>query len=334
MGQPSIAVACRSYDRTEPIFNGQVSLKEFELRPCNLTGVPVPQIFERVYKGEFDAGEFSLAELVFYLSRNSSDLIGIPVFLHRMFRHQYIFCNTAANILRPEDLSGKRIAFPRIIQTATVWIRGHLVHDYGVSARNSRWYTVFTHHWEDEYSNEPFIPRDGSTLEILSGAGKDENEIGYNALQEGKVDVLGTTQIPLAFRAGDPRVKRLFDNYREVEIAYYKKTRIFPIMHLLAVRRSAVEEHPMLPSRIFELFSQAKLIANQKLRGDGSLGLAWKDSYVQEEESIFGADPWAYGLASNRIALDRFLTYCHDIGIAARPMEAKELFHPSTWELA
>jgi 4,5-dihydroxyphthalate decarboxylase len=303
------------------------------LRPCNLGGVPVPQIFERVYRGEFDAGEFSLAELVFYLSRNAGDLIGIPVFLHRMFRQQYIFTNTAANIMRPEDLRGKRIAFPRIIQTATVWIRGHLVHDYGVSAQDNRWYTVLTHHWEDEHSNEPFIPKDGSTLEILTGPGKDENEIGYNALQEDRVDVLGTTQIPPAFRSGDARLKRLFEDFRQVEIAYYKNTGIFPIMHLLVARKSILAEHPDLARQLFELFCASKKLANARLRGDGSLGLAWKDHYIKEEQEIFGGDAWAYGLAKNQHAIGQFLTYCHDIGIAARKMEAKDLFHPSTWEL-
>lgn len=333
MAQPRISVATRSYDRTDAILSGQLNLKGFALQPCNLSGVSVPQIFERVCKGEFAAGEFSLAELVFYLSRNAGDLIGIPVFLHRVFRHQYIFCNAGSKILQPEDLTGKRIAFPRIIQTASVWIRGHLVDDYGVSAKNSQWYTIAMHHWEDEHSDEPFVPHDGSSLQQLPGPGTDENEVGYNALQEGKVDALGTTQIPPAFRNGDPRLKRLFDNYREVEIAYYKKTGIFPIMHLLVARKPVVAEHPELPRQLFELFFQAKKFANSRLRADGSLGLAWKEHYLKEEQEIFGGDPWVYGLAANRHALTKFLSYCYDIGISARPMEAKELFHPSTWDL-
>jgi 4,5-dihydroxyphthalate decarboxylase len=331
---PNISVATRPYDRTEAILQRQVELKDFELRPVNLAGVSVPQIFERVYKGEFDAGEFSLAELVFYLSRNAGDLIGIPVFLHRVFRHQYIFCNTGAKIIRPEDLSGKRIAFPRIIQTASVWIRGHLVDDYGVSAKNCRWYTIAMHHWEDEYSDEPFVPTDGSPLEQLPWDGKDENAVGYNALLEGKVDALGTTQIPPAFRNGDHRLKRLFDNYREVEIAYYKKTGIFPIMHLLVARKSSVVASPELPRQLFEMFSQAKKLANVRLNGDGSLGLAWKEHYIKEEQEIFGGDAWAYGLAKNQHTLAKFLGYCYDIGISARKMEPKELFHPSTWGLS
>lgn len=333
MAQPTISVATRPYDRTEAILSGQVSMKGFTLQPRSLSGVPVPAIFERVYRGEFDAGEFSLAELVFYLSRNAGDLIGIPVFLHRMFRHQFIFCNAAANIRGPEDLRGKRIAFPRIIQTATVWIRGDLVHDYGVSAKDNRWYTVATHHWEDEHSNEPFIPTDGSTLDILTGAGRDENELSNNALRDGQIDVLGTTQIPPAFRSGDARIRRLFDNFREVEIAYYKKTGIFPIMHLLVARKSLLAQHAELPRQMFELFCEAKKLGNARLHGDGSLGLAWKEQYIKEEQEIFGGDAWAYGLAKNHAALSKFLTYCYDIGIAARKMEPRELFHPSTWEL-
>ena len=333
MGRFRVSLACRGYDRTEPLIVGRVKPQGFDMEVTDMTGASVPKIFEAVHKGQYDAGEFSLAELAYSLSRNADELIGIPVFLHRMFRHQYIFCHTGSKIIRPEDLSGKRIAFPRIIQTASVWIRGHLVDDYGVSAKNSQWYTIVMHHWEDEHSTEPFMPTDGSLLLQLKGHGKDENEVGYNALQEGQVDALGTTQIPPAFRAGDPSLKRLFHNCRDVEIEYYKKTGIFPIMHLLVARKAAVQEHPELPRRLFELFSQAKKLANQRLRGDGSLGLAWKDHYVKEEEALFDGDAWAYGLEKNRHVLSKFLSYCHDIGISSRAMSPNELFHESTWDL-
>ena len=147
------------------------------------------------------------------------------------------------------------------------------------------------------------------------------------------MDALGSTRVPAGLASGDGRVRRVFDDYRAVEAAYYRKTGLFPIMHVLTVRKAVVDQHPDLPEKLFRLFAESKDMANRWLRSDPSLGLAWKNRYIEEEQEVFGGDPWVYGLKANHATVDRFLSYCYDQGVSQRRVEPKELFVPSTWDL-
>lgn len=202
-----------------------------------------------------------------------------------------------------------------------------------VSAKNTRWYVAASNHWNDGEEKDEVKPRDGSAINWLERQGKDTNQTVDTALLEGKIDLLGTPRPPTPFVVGDGRVKRLFENYKEVEVSYFKKTRIYPIMHVLVARKSLVEEHSDLPVKLFELFSQSKKLGKERLRTDTSLSLVWKDPYIDEEQELFQGDPWAYGLEKNRHVISTFLSYCYDLGVSERRINPEELFVPSTWEL-
>jgi len=330
MADSTITLACRNYDRTQAIIRGQLKLEELQLQVQEFSRVP--DMFARMFRGEFDASEMSLAELVYYTSRDKNDFIGIPVFPLRTFRHRFIFCNSSSGIRKPEDLEGKTIAFPRWVQTACVWIRGILAEEYKISFRKTAGYVAGLHNWEDDERKEIKM-RDGSVIRFLERRGESTDETVDRALREGEVDALGTAVYPNSFQKGDERVKRLFENYREIEAAYFRKTGIFPIMHVLAVRKSTVARYPDLPRQLFDLLSRAKKMGQNWIRGEGTLSMAWRDAYVEQERQFFDEDPWSYGLQKNIHVIDKFLFYCYEQGVSERKMRPEELFVSSTWDL-
>ncbi|NIO11916.1 MAG: hypothetical protein GTO40_29350 [Deltaproteobacteria bacterium] len=330
-GCPIITLACRAYDRTLPAVRGKVKAPGLDLRVVETTSVP--QMFGGLVKGEYDVAEFSMAELVYSVSREENQFVAIPVFPLRMFRHSFIFCNTDAGIDGPDDLDGKRIGFYKLAQTACVWIRGILVEEYNLSPRNTQWYTAAIHNWDDPTLTKEVNTRDGSVIRWLEGDGVELDQRPNQALVEGKIDALGGASPPRSFLDGDKRVKRVIENYREVEAAYFKRTGIFPIMHALVARKSVVDEHPDLPEKLFYLFVEAKKMARQWLMIDGTLSLAWNQYYLAEEKRLFRQDPWTYGLEHNSHVIDKFLTYCYDLGVCESKLNPRDLFHPSTWEL-
>jgi len=299
-----ITLACRNYDRTEAIIRGLVKTSGVDLE---VNQIDQPRIlFSRMFKGEFDVAEFSLAEYVYYSSRDNSDFIAIPVFPSKIFRHSFIFFNTSAKIEKPEDLEGKRIGFVEWVQTAAIWIRGTLVEEYNISPKNTGWYTPQLHHWDTGGGKDEVKPRDGTEIHWLEKNGKEPIELLDSALVDGKVDALGTTGLPNSF---------------------------IKIMHILVARKSVVEQHPDLPQILFELFVRSKRLAQEKLKKDLSLSIVWKNPYLDEEKKVFQGDPWAYGLNRNSHVIDKFLTYCYNQGVSARTMSPRDLFVPDTWDL-
>lgn len=331
MAQYKIRLACRNYDRTEAIIRGSIKLSGVNLE---VTQIDQPRVlFTRMFDGEFDVSEFSLAEYVYYTSRNNSEFIAIPVFPSKIFRHSFIFFNSNSNIKRPEDLAGKKIGFIEWVQTAAIWIRGILVEEYHVPPQNTGWYTPQLHHWDNGGSKDEVKPRDGTEIRWLENNGENRLEMLDSALVEGKLDAIGTTGLPNSFLKGNGGIKRLFENYRAEEMSYFEKTRIFPIMHILVARKSVVEQHPDLPQKLFELFVRSKRLAQEALKKDSSLSLVWKNPYLDEEEKVFQGDPWAHGLNRNSHVIEKFLTYCFNQGVSARKMSPRDLFVPDTWDL-
>ena len=334
MAEPSISLACRNYDGTNAIIRGALRVPGINLKVNEINDVV--KMFSGMFKGEYDVAEMSLAEMIYYLTRDRCDFIGIPVFPSRLFRHSFMLCNRRAGIRWPEDLTGKNIGGLRWVQTAFIWLRGMLVDEHHLSAKDANWYVSALHHWHENGAAEKITPRDGSIVKILTGEGSDEYEMSCRALVDGKIDVLMTTENrKYDSLAGHPRVRPLFPNIREAEVSYYKKTGIIPIMHVLVVRRSVVEGYPELPARLFDLFSKAKKLGREWVRSVPSLNLAWMSQYIEEERAIFdGRDPWAYGLKANFAALAKFISYCDAQGISARPITPYDLFVPSTREFS
>lgn len=326
-----IRLASRAYDGTLPILRGQMGIPGFEF---NITETEdVPGMFAGMFKGQYDVSEMSLGELIYYTSRGKADFIAIPVFPSRMFRHGFIFCHKAANISQPSDLSGKKIGFLRWVQTAAIWMRGMLIDEYGVSAKESEWYVASMHHWDDHDPGATVEPRDGSVIRMNQNSGKNTSERACRALFDGQVDALGITESQLSTLLANDSVRRLFANSREVEVSYFRKTKILPIMHVLALQKNLADRFPELPEKLFRLYSDAKHWAQRWRRAIPSLVEAWPNHYLADEQQIFASDPWAYGLEANRHVLDTFLAYCHAQGITARQIAAEEIFDPTTLKL-
>ena len=334
MADSPVTLACRNYDGTNAIICGRLRPPDINLHVNEVNDVP--KMFSGMFNGEYDVSEMSLAEMVYYLTRDQCDFIGIPVFLSRLFRHSFMLCNDSAGIRGPQDLTGKKIGGLRWVQTAFIWLRGMLVEEHALSPKDTHWYVSALHHWHEQVSEENITPRDGSVIERLMGEGSDEYEINCRALVDGKIDVLMTTENrKYDLLVGDAGVRPLFPNAREAEAAYFRKTGIIPIMHVLVIRRSMVERYPELPEKLFELFCQAKKRGREWIRSVPSLTMAWKNQYLDEELKVFeGRDPWAYGLKNNFATLTKFLSYCYAQGISARQISPYDLFVPSTWELS
>ncbi|HEY7316140.1 MAG TPA: PhnD/SsuA/transferrin family substrate-binding protein [Candidatus Binatia bacterium] len=326
-----IKLASRAYDGVLPILRQQIGIAGFVFEIVETEDVPA--MFQGMFKGEYDVSEMSLGELVYYISRNRADFIGIPVFPSRMFRHGFIFCRRSLDIKSPGELSGKKIGFLRWVQTAAIWMRGMLVEEYGVSARATQWYVSSMHHWDDSDPSAGVAPRDGSVIQRIQSGGKSTSERACRALFDGEVDALGVTESQLPLLMANSEVKRLFENSRDVEANYFRKTKILPIMHVVALRRNLAERHPQLPGELFRIFAASKRWAQEWRRAIPSLVEAWPSQTLDEEKKIFATDPWAYGLKANRHVLDTFLSYCDAQGISARKIAPEELFHPNTVNL-
>ena len=328
--RPSLSVASRNYDGIMPIVQGEVTVPGFDLKVA--LDNRVARVFAALFDGVVDISEMSLAELVYYASRDKAEFVAVPVFPSRVFRHGHFFCNDRAGISGAGDLSGRKIGFQRWVQTAGVWMRGILVEDYGVSPQRTSWYVAGTHHWEDQ-PEEDVQPRDGSVIHRYQTESVTGAEDAYQALIAGEVDVMGVTEVQAPALLAEPTVHRLFPDYRAEEAAYYQRTHIFPIMHVLAMRRELADTYPELPGELFRAWSQAKKLAQATMRSTPSWSLAWKDRYLEEERGIFGGDLWPFGVGANHHVLAKFIEYCYQQGIAARPVTPQELFHPSTWDL-
>lgn len=332
MDSYKITLACRNYDRTHAAIRQIVGSQGLDVHIHELTDAA--DMFTAMFRGEYDVSEFSFGELVYNFSRNPDSFVAIPVFPLRMFRHSWIFVNASAGIKSPEDLRGRKIGLYRLAQTACIWIRGILQEEYGVSAKNTSWFTPSIHNWPDDTERNKIRAPDGSAVSWLERKqGQSNIEALDTALREGIIDAICSAVRPPSFIKRDITIKRLFGNYEDVERTYFDKTKIFPIMHVLAVRKDIVEKHPDLPLRLFELFSQAKKLSNEWIKKEGTVCLAWKDSYLEKERQIFQEDPWAYGLRKNLHVIEKFLSYCYEQGVSVRKTDPRELFASSTWDV-
>lgn len=330
MAALTISLASRAYDGIMPIVNGEDAIPNVNI------GVRldnnVPRVFGMLFNGEVDVSEMSLAELIYYTSRGKADFVAIPVFTSRVFRHAFFFVRADSPIADARDLKGRKIGFQRWVQTAGVWMRGILVDEYGLAPGDVTWYVSSTHHWDDS-AEEDVEPRDGSTIRRYTTAGAGGLEPACQALLQGEVDVIGITEAQSPGLLATGLARHLFEDDRAEEVAYYRRTRIFPIMHVLAMRRSLVDAHPELPAELFQLFSLSKRRAQAAAAKVPSWALAWKDRYLDDERAIFEGDLWPFGLETNRHVLETFIGYCWQQGIAARQLRPEELFVPSTCQL-
>jgi 4,5-dihydroxyphthalate decarboxylase len=324
MSRLKLTFACCRYDRMEAIREGTVSPEGVELN-C-LTLKSGREVFDRMVGGqEFDVAELSASEFISLAGGGDRRFVALPVFPSRVFRHGYIFVNTAAGIRTPKDLEGKRVGLPLYTQTAAIWARGHLAHQFDVDLGRIRWVQGAVE--EAGSHGKPHAPP------LLRPVVIEQNTSGRSLaalLAAGGIDALIGSRKPDIF-GRDPRIARLLPDYRARERELYETARIFPIMHLIAMRRELYERHRWLASSLYKALVEAKRRALARLRYAGSLAvmLPWLQSELEEIDTVFGGDAWPYGVAPNRATLQALVNYMHEQHFIAQPMPIENLFVPT-----
>ena len=319
-----LSFACALYDRMLPMYTGEVQPEGIDL---DYVAIDSPRnIFDRMAGGlEFDVAEMSSSEFISRKSAGKCPFVAIPVFPSRAFRHGFIAVNRGSGIRTPSDLEGKRIGVPLYTMTAAIWIRGHLRHEYGVD--------LSTVHWVQGSINSPGAHGNPSVLPPVKSVPIEINDSGKSLsqlLDEGAIDATIGTSLPLAIRH-NPEIRRLFPAFREIEKKFYARTGIFPIMHLVAIRRDVYEKHPIIATSLYEAFCESKDRALAKMRYTGALRymLPWMTADLDEIDEVFGGDPWPYGVAANTPTLEALVTYMVEQSVIAAPMRLGDLFVPT-----
>jgi 4,5-dihydroxyphthalate decarboxylase len=263
---------------------------------------------------EFDVAELSMSN---YLMARYTGLpfTAIPVFLHRRFRHGFVFLNAAKGITQPKDLIGKKVGLRNFQATANLWIRGILEHEHGVPHRSIEWLK------QDDEEVDWTPPRDLRIQRVAPGKNVEK------MLVEGELDALVHPELIQPILDRDKRVTRLFPNYRDLEMDYFKRTGIFPIMHTTAIKLEIVDKHPWVPINLMQAFQASKRAAYRRMENPRIVPLAWFRHFLEEQEEILGTDPWPYGLTeSNRKNLETLMQYSQEQGLLGRKMALEELF--------
>jgi 4,5-dihydroxyphthalate decarboxylase len=326
MARLRLTFACWEYDRTRALADGSVKPDGIEL---NYLALPVEETFFRMLRNrEFDCSEMSLSSYTASLNQANPPFIAIPAFPSRFFRHSCIFVSAKSGIGKPAELKGKRVGVPEYQMTAPVWIRGILSDDYGVKV------TDYEHcaGGEEQPGREEKLKLDLPASIKLRPIGKTQTLA--RMIADGELDALVTARAPSSFASSPDKVKRLFPDYVAAERDYYRRTKIFPIMHTVVIRRDVYDKTPWVAQSLFKAFVAAKAKAMDHLNQTAALPamLPWLVHHVEEARREMGEDWWPYGLAPNRQVLDTFLRYHHEQGLSKRRFAPEELFAKETLE--
>jgi 4,5-dihydroxyphthalate decarboxylase len=317
-------------DRVQDLYYGAVRPEAIDLQ-----FVPLPpyQAFPRLLAGEFHCGEMSFSTWVIRTARakasgESLPFVAIPAFPSRTFRHNAIYVNRTAGIARPEDLAGKRVGVPEYGMTAAVWARGMLQHEHGVKPADIYWVTGGLQDVGRKAMVETSIPG----VDIRSESRKPLNDM----LMTGEINALIAPQLHPGVREGRSEVGYLFADPAAAAREYYRKTGLFPIMHVVVVRRDVYETHPWVAVSLYQAFCQAKDNALQRLEVEEPppISLPWLYEYSQSIRALMGRDYWPYGVEPNRKVIDALCGYVLEQGLAAQRVAPEELFAPNVLKLA
>jgi len=325
MSKLKLTLACWDYDRTRALIDHRIDAEGVDL---DIKVLRPREMFPRMLDHkEFHVSELSLASYVTLKGRGSCPFVAMPVALSKIFRHSCIYVRTDAGIKAPQDLRGKRIGTTQLSSTGTVFMNGMLQHECGVALDEIHWFVGGL----NVPAPRPLIPLNlPKTIKVdFLSAGQTLEGM----LKDGELDALFALYIPSIFEKGSPRIARLFPNYREVEQDYYRRTRIFPIMHTVVLRDDVYREHPWVANSIYRAFCDARDLAVNVVNGFYDtdalrLSLPWLISYVEETWQIFGKDFWSYGLESNRPTLEAIGQYVYEQGFSPRVVNPDELFAP------
>jgi 4,5-dihydroxyphthalate decarboxylase len=320
MDKVKLHLACNDYDRTRPLIDGRVQAEGIDL---SVSVLKPRQLFPRMLDHqEFSAAELSLGSYTALVARGASPFVAIPVPISRLFRHSCIYVRRGAGIVSPKELRGKRVGTTQYGATAVVMMKGMLQDDYGVASRDLHWVIGgLTTPLE-----KPLIPLNlpaGISLEFASSEQTLEGMIA-----SGELDALFSIYIPRQLFAGSPRIERLFPDFKTVEQDYFRRTGIFPVMHIIALRKDIYDAHPWIAKNLYRAFVSARDIAIESLYDTDALvsTLPWLIAHVEESRRVLGPEYWPYGLEPNRPTFQALCRYVYEQGLAPRLVTPDELF--------
>jgi len=314
-----LSIACGDYDRTRPIKDGRVPVEGCDV---DFHSFHIRELFYRAFRySEFDVSELSFSSYLITTSRDTCPYIAIPVFVSRYFRHSSVYIRTDRGINAPIDLRGRTVALAEYQQSANVWTLGIFKDEHGLRPSDVHWVRT-----RSEERTPIKLPDD---IDIrLASPGKTLNDM----LASGEVDAIFDPQAPQCFVDGASNVGRLFPNYREVEEDYYRRTRIFPIMHLIGIRKDVANRYPWLARNLYLAFCAARDIALKDLREMGwpPLSLPWAEAETLDRIALMGKTFWPYGATECAHEIETMIRYAYDQGLLARKLSIDELFAQST----
>ncbi|MCJ1373003.1 hypothetical protein MMC20_004229 [Loxospora ochrophaea] len=328
MAPLEMTFACGLYDRMTALYTGEVKPKGIELNFLALDHMR--DVFDRMMGGkEFDASEMSMSEYICRYAAGEREFVGIPVFPSRTFRHGFIAVSD--RIKEPSDLNGKKIGVQLYTMTAAVWIRG-LLQQAGVDLSTIQWVeggmdTAGSH-------GKPTVLQPRKPVNISQNeSGKSLSEL----LEADEIDATIGADLPNCLGRA-PNVRRLFPDFRSAEKDYYRLHGIFPIMHLVVIRRDLYEKYPFIATSLYNAFDDSKNIALKRMRFLGGLRymLPWLPSDLDEIDDVFGSDCWPYGISQNRKTISALIEFLFDQSMIAEKVSVDELFVPirgSNWKV-
>ena len=324
MANLPITFACGLYDRMLALHTGEVKPEGIDL---NFIPIDQPRvIFDRMAKLEFDVAEMSSSDFFRHSVRGDCPMVAIPVFPSRVFRHGYIAVDRR-QVREPKDLAGKRIGVPLYAMTAAIVIRGLLQHDHGVDLSGVTWVEGGINDTKPQGAPSTIPLVRAVKLELFSDA------MSLNdRLEAGDIAAIISSGLPKSLKT-NPDVARLFPDYHAREKDYYRRTKIFPIMHVVVMRRALYEQHPFIAASLYKAFNEAKAIAHRKMRELGTLRymLPWMASELEEIEAVFGGDPWPYGIEPNQPSIEALVQYLADQSLIEKPVPIETLFVPGDY---
>ncbi len=322
MSTLSLTFACGLYDRMQALYTGEVQVEGVDLN--FLVDDNPRNIFDRMAAGlEFDVAEFSSSEYVSRFVAGQCPFVAIPVFASRVFRHSFIFINKKY-IKSPKDLEGKRIGVPVYTMTAAIFIRGLLSDEHGIDFSKNEWVEGDINS-AAMHGNPTILPTAKKLAISANKSGKSLSRM----LEDGELQAIIGTGVPAAF-GRNPDIVRLYPDYRTAEMEYYKRTKIFPIMHTVVIRRDVHEKNAFLASGLYHAFEQSRRLALEKMKYRGTLRymLPWMTAEIDEINAVFGGDPWPYGVEANRPTLTALVRYLEEQGVIAKAPRVDDLFAP------
>ena len=322
----NLSVAVGNYDRMRPLVDGEVQINGVD--PVYMLQEPEEMFFRAFRHADHDITELSMSSYSVKTSKNDCPYIGVPVFPSRAFRHTSIYIRTDRGIETPADLKGKRIGVPEYQLTANVWVRLFLEEDYGLKPSHVTWYRGG---YEEVGRVEKINLNLTDGVQVINIP---ENETLSHMLAEGELDAVIGPRAPSCYTNGHPHVGYLFKNPQQEAQNWYKRTGIFPIMHLLGIRKTLVEQHPWLPFSVYKAFEQSKQIALTRLTDTSAtkVTLPFVEEQLLAARRLMGQDFWSYGFEANRHVIERFLIQHHAEGLSSRLVKPEELFHPASME--